>query len=355
MQPRPVVVSDDVDLLDDVLRLAAVAGVEPEVAGGNPATLRARWRVAPLVVVGADCVDRCVALGPARRAGVLLVTRGPAERAVFVAGITLGVAEIVELPAAEQRLVEVLSGARAEPAGPPGALLAVLAGCGGAGASVLAAALATMAARAGRPALLVDADPLGGGVDLLLGGESAGGLRWPDLAGLAGPVSPGTLRDALPSVHGVRVLAAGRSGPVELPVAAVRAVLAAGRRFADPVVADVARSVDPVSEAVLADANRVLVVVPDQIRAVAAAARMIEWVSQFAVDLELVVRRSGRRGLAAVEVAATLELPLAGELGPEPGLAGALERGEPPGRRPRGPLAQLCGRVLADLGDRSAA
>jgi secretion/DNA translocation related CpaE-like protein len=355
MQPRPVVVTDDLDLLDEVIRLAAVAGVEPEVVGGNPAAVRARWRVAPLVVVGADCADRCVALGPARRAGVLLVTRGPAERAAFVAGIALGVAEVVELPAAEQRLVELLSGARAEPAGPPGAVVGVLAGCGGAGASVLAAALAIVAARAGRSPLLVDADPLGGGVDLLLGGESAAGLRWPDLAGLAGPVSPSTLRDALPSLHGVRVLAAARSGPAELPAPALRAVLAAGRRFADPVVADVARSVDPVSEAVLAEAHRVLLVVPDQVRAVAAAARMAAWAGQFAVDLELVVRRCGPRGLAAAEVAATLELPLAGVLGPEPGLAGALERGEPPGRRPRGPLAQLCGRVLAGLGDRAVA
>jgi secretion/DNA translocation related CpaE-like protein len=354
MSQRPLVVTEDLRLLDDLLRLAAVAGIEPEVAG-SPSAARPRWRVAPMVVVGADCAARCAALGPARRPGVLLVAGGPAERATFAAGIRLGVAEVVELPAGEQRLVELLAGARSEPAGPPGAVVCVLSGRGGAGASVLSTALATVAARSGRSPLLVDADPLGGGVDLLLGGEAVGGLRWPDLAACASPVSPSTLREALPFVHGVRVLAAGRTGPVELPLAAARAVLAAGRRFADLVVVDVSRSVGEVAGAVLADADRALLVVPDEVRAVAAAARMAEWAGQHVVELDLVVRRIRPRGLAAAEVATALALPLVGELRPEPGLVGALERGEPPGRRARGPLAELCGRLLAGMGERRAA
>ena len=352
--PRPLVFTEDQRLLDDVLRLAAVAGIEPEVAD-SPPVVRARWRVAPMVLVGADCAARCAALGPARRPGVLLVAGGPAERATFAAGIQLGVAEVVELPAGEQRLVELLAGARSEPTGPPGAVVCVLSGRGGAGASVLSAALATAAARAGRSPLLVDADPLGGWVDLLLGGEAVGGLRWPDLAACASAVSPSTLRDALPMVHGVRVLAAGRTGPVELPLPAVRAVLAAGRRFADLVVVDLSRSAGAVAEAVLVEADRVLLVVPDEVRAVAAAARMVEWAGRHAVELELVVRRVRSRGLAVAEVASALGLPLVGELRPEPGLVGALERGEPPGRRSRGPLATLCGRVLAGLATRRAA
>src|SRR5262249_49325689 len=175
-------------------------------------------------------------------------------------------AGVVEWRAGEQGVVGLLSGALVEPAGPPGALVSVLSGRGGAGASVLASALAAAAARAGRWPLLVDGDPLGGGVDLLLGGEAVGGLRWPDLAGCTGAVSPSTLRDALPWVHGVRVLAAGRVGPVELPVPAVRAVLDAGRRFADPVVVDVSRSVGAVPETVLAEASRGLLAVADEVR-----------------------------------------------------------------------------------------
>jgi len=352
--PRPLVVTEDPHLLDDVLRLAAVAGIEPEVVDG-PVAARSRWRVAPLVVIGVDCAARCASLGPARRPGVLLVARGPADLAAYSAGIAIGAAEVVELPAGEQRLVELLAGARAEPTGPPGALVCVMSGRGGAGASVLSCALATVAARAGRSPLLVDADPLGGGVDLLLGGETVGGLRWPDLAACAGSVSPSTLRDALPRAHGVSVLATGRTGPVELPRAAVRSVLEAGRRFADPVVVDLSRSVDAVAETVLADARLALLVVPDEVRAVAAAARMAEWAGRHVVDLEVVVRRVRPRGLAPAEVAAALGLPLAGDLRPEPGLVGALERVEPPSRRSRGPLAQLCGRILAGLAERPAA
>src|SRR5439155_8319483 len=161
MQPRPLVVTEDLLLLDDVLRLAAVAGVEPEVAG-SPSVVRSRWRATPVAVVGADWAVRCAALGLPRRPGVLLVAREPAGREAFAAGIDFGAAGVVELPAGEQRLVELMAGARSEPAGPPGAVVCVLSGRGGAGASVLCAALATVAARCGGSPLLVDADPLGG-------------------------------------------------------------------------------------------------------------------------------------------------------------------------------------------------
>jgi len=48
---RPLVVSADDDLLDDLLRLLAAAGAEPELATGGPALRRAH-RTAPLVLVG---------------------------------------------------------------------------------------------------------------------------------------------------------------------------------------------------------------------------------------------------------------------------------------------------------------
>ena len=51
--PRPLVVSADEDLLDDVLRVLAAAGTEPEVATGGPALRRAS-REAGLVLLGTD-------------------------------------------------------------------------------------------------------------------------------------------------------------------------------------------------------------------------------------------------------------------------------------------------------------
>src|SRR5450759_3038179 len=66
-------------------------------------------------------------------------------------------------------------------------------------------------------------------------------------------------------------------------------------------------------------------------------------------DVRVVVRGPAPAGLDADVIAASLDLRLAGQLRPEPGLAAALERGEPPARRGSGPLSRLCGRLLDEL------
>jgi hypothetical protein len=50
--------------------------------------------------------------------------------------------------------------------------------------------------------------------------------------------------------------------------------------------------------------------------------------------------------LSADDVAEALGVPLAGLVRAEPGLAAALERGDPPGRRTKGPLAGFCAGFL---------
>jgi hypothetical protein len=62
-----------------------------------------------------------------------------------------------------------------------------------------------------------------------------------------------------------------------------------------------------------------------------------------------VVRGPSPARLTDRVVARELGLPLAGWLAPEPGLAAAQERGEPPGRSGRGPLARLCTELLVGL------
>ena len=66
--------------------------------------------------------------------------------------------------------------------------------------------------------VLVDADPWGAGLDLLLGAERVEGLRWPEPDAPARPdVDRGALMAALPEVDGVHVLAASRSAPRRCP------------------------------------------------------------------------------------------------------------------------------------------
>ena len=69
---------------------------------------------------------------------------------------------------------------------------------------------------AGLRAVLVDGDPLGGGIDLVLGGEDVPGVRWPDLAGARGRVPPADLAAALPEVDALHVLSWDRSDVLDV-------------------------------------------------------------------------------------------------------------------------------------------
>ncbi len=72
---RPLVVSSDEQLLDELLRLLAAAGAEAELATGG-AVLRRAHRNAPLVLVGADVLGSAGLRSLPRRPGVIVVTAG---------------------------------------------------------------------------------------------------------------------------------------------------------------------------------------------------------------------------------------------------------------------------------------
>jgi secretion/DNA translocation related CpaE-like protein len=343
----PLLVTADPDLLDDALRLAAAAGVELHVEP-EPGAARAAWATAPLVLVGSDRARACLSGGLPRRAGVVLVGLDLDDAGVWRLAVELGAPDVVFLPDAEGWLVDRLARA-VEDDDPPAAVLAVLGGRGGAGATTLAAALAVTGARAGHRALLVDADPLGGGIDLVLGGEEQDGLRWPDLAGSRGRLPAASLRSALPRVHDLTVLSWDRGDTAAVSAEAVTAVLGAASRSSDLVVVDLPRCLDAGAAAAAAAAHAVLLLVPAEVRACLAAARVAAAVRPLCEDLRVVVRGPAPAGLEARVVADSLALPLAGVLRPEPGLAAALERGEVPGGRGRGPLATFCRALLEEV------
>ncbi len=345
--PRPLLVTSDPDLLDDLLRLAATAGTEFQVAGDAGAARRA-WGDAPLVVVGADATSGCTRLRLPRRDGVVLVGVDLDDAGIWQQAVELGAEHVVFLPDAERWLTDLLADAD-EAWGRDGALVAVVGGRGGAGATTLACALAVTATRAGHSTLLVDGDPLGGGIDLVFGGEQDEGLRWQGLGGTCGRVPAAALAGALPRMNGLSVLSFDRGDPGPVPEDAVRAVLAAGRRAHELVVVDLPRVVDDCSRAVLVAATTVLLVVPHEVRAAAAAARVAAPLALLCRDLRVVSRGPSPSGLGGSQIAAALGLPLLAELKPEPGLDLALERGEPPGRRSRGPLSTACGQLLDEL------
>jgi secretion/DNA translocation related CpaE-like protein len=348
---RPLLVTADPDLLDDVLRLSAAAGVDVDVAP-DPTAARPGWARAPLVLVGADVSGAMSAMTTMtrvpfrRRADVVLVSRDLDDGSIWKRAHDVGAEHVAVLPDAEPWLIARLADA-VDSGVVRGLTIAVVGGRGGAGASTLAAALAVTATRGRRRAMLIDADPYGGGADLLFGGEQAAGLRWPDVATAKGRIGGEELVNALPRMGELAVLSCDRGDPLELGADAMASVLGAAARVCEVVVVDLPRRIGESAQVALAASTLALIVVPAEIRAAAAAARVATEVSRFADDVRVVVRGPAPGGLDAIDIAGALGLPLAGRLKAEPNLAVSLERGEAPAGRGRGPLAEFCRRLLA--------
>ncbi|MFE0422055.1 septum site-determining protein Ssd [Streptomyces sp. NPDC058953] len=339
----PLIVTEDVELLDDLLRLCAAAGAEPEVHHRVPER-GGGWEDAPLVLVGDDAAARC--RGATRRGGVLLVLRGRGDHAEFVGSevwrhaVEIGADSVLRLPEAEGWLVGRIADV-VEGVGRQALTVGVVGGRGGAGASTLACALAVRAARTGVRAVLVDGDPLGGGIDILLGGERAEGLRWPDFVGSKGRVAGGALEESLPELHRLRVLSWDRGESVAVPPEAMRTVLAAARRRGGAVVVDLPRRFDEGTAEALAQLDIGLLVVPGELRAVAAAGRVAAAVGPALKDLRIVTRGPYATGLDEEWITAALGLPLAGELPWRPDPYPDRDASVPPGAAD-GPLARFC-------------
>lgn len=337
---RPLAITDDRELLDDLLRIAAAAGVELDVVH-QAAHARPYWVRAPLVVVGDDVADDLAATGPPPRRDVVVVTRTAGDPDMWRRCVAVGAHTVLELPEAERLLVEELGDA-VEPAPRAGVVVCVVGGRGGAGASLLAASLALTASRRGLRTLLVDADPLGGGIDVLLGQEEALGARWPDIVGREGRVSFTALQEALPTFGELTVLSAHRGEPVRIPREAMRAVLDAAQRGCDLVVVDLPRHIGDGEAEALSRAATTLVVVPADLRGALAAAQTLTLLRAGAADLRLVVRAGA---LEAQVVATSLGVPCAGVLPEVRGLVETLDRGDPPPLG-RAPLGRFCVELL---------
>ena len=346
MPPRPLVLTDDDLVLDDVLRIAAAAGVE--MGHGRDPAHRSAWRAASMVVLDAALVSRAVAAALPRRAGVVVVTADDLSPDVLRDCVRLGVGDTLRLPHAQDRLVDLLvDAADDDPGG--GRSVAVTGACGGAGASVLAVSVAVAAVRRSTEVMLLDLDPFAPGLDLLLGVEEDRGLRWDDLDTTGGRLSSAALHRAVPRAAVGRweipVLGPGRPGSESIAPVAVAAVLDAGRRSGGVTVLDVPR---PPSEAwtVLDAVDLTVLVVPADVRGCFAADRVARHLTGLGVECTLVVRGPSPGNLGADEVAASLGLPLLATVRSQPSLPRDLEQSRVPGSDLRSALARAADRVL---------
>jgi hypothetical protein len=144
----------------------------------------------------------------------------------------------------------------------------------------------------------------------------------------------------------VWVLTAGRA-PGQGDLLPAGGLLAAARRGFDLVVCDVDRRVDALGSELLTQALLTVVVVPEDVRSLAAARGVAERVGTYGAALAVVTARR-RPGLARATVEETLGLPVLAQVRHDRRLQEALDHGAGPGgstalRRAVRPVLELVG------------
>jgi secretion/DNA translocation related CpaE-like protein len=337
----PLLCTADDELLDILLDWCSAVGAVPDVVR-DAGMARRSWRGAQFVLVGDDLAAEIARDTPQRRPGVFVVALPdrpqPWDQAVAVGAE--GVLDASDREGALAAMTAALDGAG------EACVIAVIGGVGGAGASCYAATLALEAGRRGNRVLLVDGDPLGGGLDVLLGIEKAEGLRWPAAGPQGHGVTARSLTDALPQTGNVWVLTAGRPGAAG-DMETATGLLAAARRGFDVVVCDVDRHADSLGSELLSQALLTVVVVPEDVRSLAAATSVVRRIGSHASSLAAVTAHR-RPGLSRETVEATLGVPVLARMRSDRRLQEALDHGIGPGgsaalRRAVRPLLDIVG------------
>jgi secretion/DNA translocation related CpaE-like protein len=339
---RPLLITSDEQLLDELLRLAATADVDVDVVPDVGSATRG-WSTASSVVLDASLLDDLVALHLPRRSGLIVIGHDLDDADVWRRAVNVGADHVIFLPDAAAWLVDTLGDLDSRR---QARVIAVMGGCGGAGASTLAAAVALRAADREQSPLLVDADPFGGGIDLLLGTEDCSGIRWQDLCDASGRIDHQQLLEALPRDRGLPFLSWSRRESRVPDDAATRAVVSSVVRNPGPVVFDLAHDRSTLTQQVLTVTSTAIVIVPARVRAVAAASTFLGQLRSIVHDVRLVVRRPAPGGLTVDDIERTLDVPLIGSLPNDSRRAEWEENGLPPSDK--GIWRRLCDEILSE-------
>lgn len=305
-----LVITDPV-LHPEALHLAAATG-RKIIDTTEPGEVARHFPRADVVLVDAGAVETVAVL--ARRPGVyfLAADPGPID---WRAALRSHAEQALVIPAQATELLKGL-GREEAPTGRVGRVIGVTGVCGGVGVSTFAAAIARTA-RAEEPAL-IDADPAAGGLDLLLGAEEAVGARWPDLSFGDGAVSGTDLRRALPTtVDGITLLSGARSAIADPHRLSAEELVAALNNFRAGISLSVVDLPTRGScrEAVVDLCDLVVLVVPAEVRAAAAAAQQVARWRSGQVEATVVVRHRGWSGLEIADVEKLTRTEVLAEIG----------------------------------------
>ncbi len=221
-------------------------------------------------------------------------------------------------------------------------VLGVASGSGGVGCSGLGGAIGVGAAAQDLRVVVVDGNPMRGGLQVSMAAEHVPGHRWEHLVEVDGAIDGTRLIERLPSVEGVAVLSAGRAGialervcPEPLPEGVLDEVLDALVRAVDLVVVDWNGLPRP-------GLGPCVLIVPADPRGLADAE---VWLGRCGgEDLAGLLtrgRRTERR--IAVAIAQGLGLPLLGEIRDDRQVLAAQRRGVAPATGPPGSGRRVAG------------
>jgi secretion/DNA translocation related CpaE-like protein len=333
----------DPDLVDHVLALASAAeltvDVRPEV---QPAAQV--WKRTPLVIVCTDLLAEAAAATLPARPGTVVFGLMTAEgwRHAF----DLGAEQVVEPPGEPGWLGQAAAGGE-DHLHPAGRVVGVVGCRGGAGASVFACALAVAATRRRMTPYLLDLDPLGCGLGVLLGADEVEGLTWDQVRSGSGRIPVRSLESAVPRVAGVALVGWPDDGASGLDAGVAAAVVDTSRHCAPVTIVDLGLAHAAHQLEALARCDRVFMIVPADVRSVRAAKRCTARLTADA--FEIVVRGPNPGGVTGADVAQAVGVPVIAAVAAERGLDARLERGEAPGARRRSPLGRAGDGLLAEV------
>lgn len=331
-----VAVADPV-LHPEAVHIAAATG-RPIVDTTDPGDIHRHLHRVSAVLIDAETAAQIT--NERRRGRIFLLGSDPGP-ADFKTAMRIHAQQVILLPAQTGELLTELGRDDAHLATKNrggGAIIGVLGVAGGVGVSTIAAVLARR--RAGRThTVLIDAVPCSGGIDLLLGAEGIPGARWPDLGFTQGTVQAEDVLAALPLVgEKLFLLSAARStvaDPFTLGPEEVKAAIACLGAAEKPLEVVVDLRAGRIAEEVMPVLDHLVLVVPAEVRAVAAAVSLRLELQRHRVPMSVVLRHRGWSGLDTAEVEKILGVAIIAEVGtiarlPKTvemhGLTGALPR-----------------------------
>lgn len=329
-QTPTTLVSTDPGLIH-LARASAAAISAPLSVTAEADDLRVLWRASSAILIGADQVDQILTWALPHREQVYLVGQADSYQSLCRWSMPLGAAVIL-LPEGSKWLTRVIAGHAW--GAQSGMAVAIRGGVGGVGASTLCASLAVMAAQNSMSVALVDCDPHGGGIDLLLGAENAAGWRWDKLRNAVGQIAD--ITSMLPRAEGITMVSMERASPAPIPQQALEAVTDCLGRSHDLVLLDIGRGAPECAGV----ARRSVLVTSQTVRAIAAARVAVKEADSG--ECGLVIRKPG--SVSAADAARAVELPLITALPTVPELARQADRGVAPWVT--GGWKKACDRIL---------